>query len=45
MKWQWQKVATKVVYMEQGRIIEKGDFTSFDKPQTEQFKQYLYHSH
>ncbi|MFD0966005.1 arginine ABC transporter ATP-binding protein ArtP [Seminibacterium arietis] len=40
-----KKVATKVVYMEQGRIIEKGDFTSFDKPQTEQFKQYLYHSH
>ena len=39
-----KKVATKVVYMEQGRIIEMGDKTCFDKPQTEQFKQYLSHN-
>ena len=39
-----KKVATKVGYMEQGRIIEMGDKTCFDKPQTEQFKQYLSHN-
>ena len=39
-----KKVATKVVYMEQGRIIEMGDKTCFDNPQTEQFKQYLSHN-
>ncbi|QLB12487.1 amino acid ABC transporter ATP-binding protein (PAAT family) [Bisgaardia hudsonensis] len=39
-----KKVATKVVYMEQGHIIEMGDASRFDHPQTEQFKQYLSHS-
>lgn len=39
-----KKVATKVVYMEQGRIIEMGDKTCFENPQTEQFKQYLSHN-
>lgn len=40
-----QKVATKVVYMEKGRIIEMGDANCFLQPKTEQFKQYLSHSH
>ena len=39
-----RKVATKVVYMEQGRIVEMGDASCFEHPQTEQFKQYLSHS-
>ena len=39
-----QKVATKVVYMEQGKIIEMGSADCFDNPKTEQFKQYLSHS-
>lgn len=39
-----RKVATKVVYMEQGKIIEIGDGNCFENPQTEQFKQYLSHS-
>lgn len=39
-----QKVATKVVYMEQGKIIEMGIADCFDNPKTEQFKQYLSHS-
>ncbi|TDQ59409.1 amino acid ABC transporter ATP-binding protein (PAAT family) [Mesocricetibacter intestinalis] len=39
-----RKVATKVVYMEQGHIVETGDANCFDNPQTEQFKQYLSHS-
>ena len=39
-----KKVATKVVYMEQGRIIEMGDKTCFENPQTEKFKQYLSHN-
>ena len=39
-----KKVATKVVYMEQGHIIETGDSTCFEQPQTERFKQYLSHS-
>lgn len=38
-----RKVATKVVYMEQGRIVEIGDHSCFENPQTEQFKQYLSH--
>ena len=33
-----QKVATKVVYMEQGKIIEMGSADCFDNPKTEQFK-------
>ena len=40
-----KKVATKVVYMEQGRIVEMGDASCFNQPATEQFKQYLSHSH
>lgn len=38
-----KKVATKVVYMEQGKIIEMGDAQCFNNPQTERFKQYLSH--
>ena len=36
-----QKVATKVVYMEQGKIVEIGSADCFENPKTEQFKQYL----
>ncbi|MDY6215014.1 arginine ABC transporter ATP-binding protein ArtP [Actinobacillus porcinus] len=39
-----RKVATKVVYMERGHIIEMGDASCFENPKTEQFKQYLSHS-
>ena len=39
-----RKVATKVVYMERGHIIEMGEASCFEHPQTEQFKQYLSHS-
>lgn len=39
-----KKIATKVVYLEQGRIIEMGDSSIFTSPKTEQFKQYLSHS-
>ncbi|WP_439327468.1 arginine ABC transporter ATP-binding protein ArtP [Lonepinella sp. BR2357] len=38
-----RKVATKVVYMEQGHIVEMGDASCFEHPQTKQFKQYLSH--
>lgn len=38
-----KKVASKVVYMEQGRIIEQGDRNCFNNPKTEQFKLYLSH--
>lgn len=38
-----QKVATKVVYMEQGKIVEIGSADYFENPKTEQFKQYLSH--
>ncbi|HII3840807.1 arginine ABC transporter ATP-binding protein ArtP [Pasteurella multocida] len=38
-----KKVATKVVYMEQGHIIEMGDASCFTNSKTEQFKQYLSH--
>ena len=38
-----QKVATKVVYMEQGKIVEIGSADCFETPKTEQFKQYLSH--
>ena len=40
-----RKSATKVVYMEQGRILEMDDASCFEHPQTEQFKQYLSHSY
>lgn len=39
-----RKVATKVVYMEQGKIIEMGDASCFEQPKTTQFAQYLSHS-
>ncbi len=38
-----QKVATKVVYMEQGKIVEIDSADCFENPKTEQFKQYLSH--
>ena len=39
-----KKVATQVIYMEQGHIVESGDASFFENPQTERFKQYLSHS-
>ena len=39
-----KKVATKVVYMERGHIIEMGDNSCFEQPKTEQFKHYLSHN-
>lgn len=39
-----RKVATKVVYMEQGKIVEMGDASCFEQPKTTQFAQYLSHS-
>ncbi|MDG6896822.1 arginine ABC transporter ATP-binding protein ArtP [Actinobacillus delphinicola] len=39
-----RKIATQVVYMEQGHIIEKGTNDCFFNPQTQAFKQYLSHS-
>ncbi|HHF6983921.1 TPA: arginine ABC transporter ATP-binding protein ArtP [Haemophilus influenzae] len=38
-----QKVATKVVYIEQGKIVEMGSADCFENPKTEQFKHYLSH--
>lgn len=40
-----QKVATKVVYMEQGKVVEFGDASRFDTPKTPEFESYLSHSH
>lgn len=39
-----RKVATKVVYMEKGKIIEQGDSACFENPKTTQFANYLSHS-
>ncbi|AHG75123.1 arginine ABC transporter ATP-binding protein ArtP [Mannheimia varigena] len=39
-----RKVATKVVYMEKGSIIEQGDASCFMKPKTAEFANYLSHS-
>ena len=39
-----KKVACQVIYMEQGHIVESGDASCFENPQTERFKQYLSHS-
>ena len=39
-----KKVATKVLYMERGHIIEIGDNSCFEQPKTEQFKHYLSHN-
>ncbi len=38
-----RKTASQVVYMEQGRIIEKGDASHFMQPRTEAFAHYLSH--
>ncbi|WP_038248198.1 arginine ABC transporter ATP-binding protein ArtP [Xenorhabdus bovienii] len=38
-----RKAATHIVYMEKGRIIEKGDASHFLKPKTEAFAHYLSH--
>lgn len=39
-----RKVATKVVYMEKGSIIEQGDASCFMQPKTAEFANYLSHS-
>lgn len=39
-----RKVATKVVYMENGAIIEQGDASCFEQPKTAEFANYLSHS-
>lgn len=39
-----RKVATKVVYMEKGRIVEQGDVSCFESPKTAEFANYLSHS-
>ncbi|AHG77250.1 arginine ABC transporter ATP-binding protein ArtP [Mannheimia varigena] len=39
-----RKVATKVVYMEKGTIIEQGDAGCFMQPKTAEFANYLSHS-
>ncbi|MGL4194172.1 MAG: ATP-binding cassette domain-containing protein, partial [Edwardsiella piscicida] len=38
-----RKTASRVVYMEQGRIIEQGDASHFSDPQTSAFAGYLSH--
>ncbi|WP_099705311.1 MULTISPECIES: arginine ABC transporter ATP-binding protein ArtP [unclassified Erwinia] len=38
-----KKTATRVVYMENGRIVEQGDASCFTQPQTEAFASYLSH--
>lgn len=38
-----RKTASRVVYMEQGRIIEQGDDSHFSDPQTSEFAGYLSH--
>ncbi|WP_258576021.1 arginine ABC transporter ATP-binding protein ArtP [Candidatus Pantoea persica] len=37
------KTASRVVYMENGRIVEQGDSSRFTQPQTEAFAHYLSH--
>lgn len=39
-----RKVASQVVYMEKGKIIEQGDAGCFEQPQTPEFEHYLSHS-
>ncbi|HGO5814929.1 TPA: arginine ABC transporter ATP-binding protein ArtP [Mannheimia haemolytica] len=39
-----RKVATKVVYMENGSIIEQGDASCFEQPKTAELANYLSHS-
>lgn len=38
-----RRVATKVAYLEQGRLIEYGDAHLLDKPNTERFAEFLKH--
>lgn len=38
-----RKTASRVVYMENGRIVEQGDASRFTQPQTEAFAHYLSH--
>ncbi|EQB99645.1 arginine ABC transporter ATP-binding protein ArtP [Photorhabdus temperata] len=38
-----RKAASRVVYMENGRIIEQGDISHFNQPQTKAFANYLSH--
>ncbi len=38
-----KRIATYVIYMENGRVVEEGDASMFVTPKTEQFKQYLSH--
>lgn len=38
-----RKTASRVVYMENGRIVEQGDASLFTNPQTEAFAHYLSH--
>lgn len=38
-----RKTASRVVYMENGRIVEQGDATHFTQPHTDAFAQYLSH--
>ena len=38
-----KKVASQVIYMEKGQIVEQGDASCFIYPQTQQFRAYLSH--
>ncbi|MGL4416902.1 MAG: arginine ABC transporter ATP-binding protein ArtP, partial [Plesiomonas shigelloides] len=38
-----KKVASQVIYMEQGHILEQGSATCFTQPQTSAFAGYLSH--
>lgn len=38
-----KKIADHIVYMEHGKIVESGDATRFDAPQTSEFASYLSH--
>ena len=38
-----KRIATYVVYMENGKVVEEGDVTMFTAPKTTEFKQYLSH--
>ncbi|MGL5119266.1 MAG: arginine ABC transporter ATP-binding protein ArtP, partial [Plesiomonas shigelloides] len=38
-----KKVASQVIYMEQGHILEQGNATCFTQPQTSAFAGYLSH--
>ncbi len=38
-----RKTASQIVYMEQGRIVEQGDATHFEHPETQEFANYLSH--